>query len=67
MRNQRIPAYSRHRGRSGDRAFVRLKGQRFYLGEYDSEESNETYKRLSTEWKSHGRQMFPKGERHSNP
>ena len=58
MRNQRIPAYSRQRGRSRDRAFVRLNGQRFYLGRYGSPESKEEYRRLIAEWEANGRRIL---------
>jgi len=52
MRNQRIPAYRRQRGRSSDRAYVCLNGRRYYLGKYGSPESEEEYRRLIAEWAS---------------
>lgn len=58
MRNQRVPTYRRQRGNSRDRAFVRLNGQRFYLGKYGSPESKEKYRRLIAEWKANHRQIL---------
>ncbi len=45
-----MPSYQRQRGRSKDRAYVRLNGRRHYLGEYGSPESKEAYRRLIAEW-----------------
>jgi len=50
MRSRAMPSYQRQRGRSKDRAFVRLNGRRHYLGEYGSPESKEAYRRLIVEW-----------------
>ena len=36
MPSHRIPAYRRQPGKSRDRGYVRLNGQRLYLGTYDS-------------------------------
>jgi integrase len=50
----RIPKYRFHKG-SGQ-ALVQINGDRIYLGRYGSEESQEKYQRLVSEWLSNGRQ-----------
>jgi len=52
-----IPKYRRQTGRSFDRAFVRLNGRRYYLGEYGTPESREEYKRVLAEWMLNGHQV----------
>jgi len=49
MSNQHTPKYRKQKGRSHDRAFVDLSGQRIYLGEYDSPESKQEYHRVVIE------------------
>ena len=50
----RIRKYRFHKG-SGQ-ALVQINGDRIYLGRYGSEESQEKYQRLVSEWLSNGRQ-----------
>ncbi len=42
----RIPKYRRH---ATGQAFVQVKGERFYLGKYGTEESKEEYRRFIAE------------------
>jgi hypothetical protein len=42
------PSYCHHK--ATDQAYVRLGGKVFYLGKYNSVESQELYKRLKSEW-----------------
>jgi hypothetical protein len=52
----RTPKYRRQaRAGGADLAFVELSGQRFYLGEYGSEESKEKYRQKIAEWEAAGR------------
>lgn len=53
MSNLRLPAYRYHAARKC--AVVRLSGQDFYLGPYDSPESKVEYQRLIGEWLARGR------------
>ncbi len=51
----RIPKLRRQKNRGGpDRAFVELRGERFYLGTWDSPESREAYRRTIAEWLATG-------------
>ena len=58
------PAYRRQRdkNRGTDRAFVVLAGFRHYLGDYNSKESREEYRRLILEWEASGRAPLVDGE-----
>jgi hypothetical protein len=47
LKSPRIPKYRHHKG-SGQ-AFVQVKGERTYLGEYGTEESQERYRRFIAE------------------
>ena len=44
------PKYRCQKSPSGSRAFVELNGVRHYLGEYDTDESNQKYHTLLAEW-----------------
>ena len=53
--SNRSPKYRRQRRRgSPDRAFVEIDGNRRYLGDFDSPESREAYRRLIVEWATGG-------------
>ena len=47
LRSVRVPKYRHHKG-SGQ-AFVQLKGERFYLGKYGTEDSQEHCRRFIAE------------------
>lgn len=59
----KIPAYRRHKG-SGQ-AFVQINGARHYLGKYDSEKSQERYRRLVAELLAAPIALPKPGNRHS--
>ena len=52
-----VPNYRRQKRKSGDLAFIDLSGQRRYLGEYGTEESQAEYRRVLAEWLSNGQQL----------
>ena len=59
-----IPAYCLHKRPAGqrgrDRAYVKLSGERVYLGVYDSRESRQRYEQVIAEWEaSHRRRPVP--------
>jgi integrase len=45
---KRVPSYRHHK--ASGQAFVEIKGHRYYLGKYESEESRETYHRYIAEY-----------------
>lgn len=54
-RKSPIPTYRRQRIKGGtDRAFVRLNGERHYLGIFGSPESKDAYARIIGEWRATG-------------
>ena len=54
-KSSRSPKYRRQRRHgSSDRAFVEVDGSRHYLGDFDSPESREAYRRLIVEWATGG-------------
>ncbi len=55
MARNSIPSYRKQKNKSGDRAFVEVRGTRHYLGAYGSDESREQYARLIAELAATGR------------
>ena len=58
MSELRVPAYRYHAARNC--AVVRLSGQGFYLGKFESPESKTEYQRLVGEWLARGRVTPPR-------
>jgi hypothetical protein len=61
----RTPKYRLHRG-SGQ-ALVQLKGERIYLGKYNSEDSKEEYRRLVAEFLASGQPPKTNGSGDTTP
>ncbi len=62
---RRIPKYRLHKG-SGQ-ALVQIDGRRFYLGTYDSPESQEAYDRVIAEWLAASRRNMPQKQKVTAP
>ena len=56
MARKKEPKYCRQKSKKGsDRAYVKLNGERYYLGQYESPESKAEYHRILAEWNANGR------------
>ena len=53
---KQLPKYCHHK--STDRAYVRIKGETFYLGKYGTQASRREYDRVIAEFVTNGRQAF---------